>query len=97
MHKNFIRNLLLSLIVLTATAVAAQSVRSRVTLDQAVRRVQAQTDGQVLSAEPRRTGRHEEYRIKVLTPAGHVRVIVVSSEPQDNPAAARSIRRSSGS
>ena len=85
------------LIGLTVTALSAQSVRSRVTLDQAVRRVQVETDGKVLSAEPRRIGRGEEYRIKVLTPAGHVRVIVISSEAgKNNPAAAQSTRRPSG-
>jgi len=97
MHKKFILSLLVSLIGLTATALAAQSVGSRVTLDQAVRQVQTETDGKVLSAEPRRIGRREEYRIKVLTPAGHVRVIVVSSEAgKNNPVPAQSTRRSSG-
>ena len=97
MHKKFILNLVLSLIGLTVTALSAQSVGDRITLDQAVRRVQAETDGRVLSAEPRRMGRHEEYRIKVLTPAGHVRVIVVSSEAgRNHPAATQSTRRSSG-
>lgn len=97
MHTKFILTLVLCLVGLTATALSAQSVGSKVTLDQAVRRVQAETDGKVLSAEPRRIGRREEYRIKVLTPAGHVRVIVVSSEAgKNNPAAAQSTRRSSG-
>jgi hypothetical protein len=72
-------------------------VGSRITLDQAVQRVQAETDGKVLSAEPRRSGQREEYRIKVLTPAGHVRVIVVSSQADKaTPASTRSARRSPG-
>lgn len=97
MHKKFIFGLVVWLVGLTVTTVAAQSAGSGVTLDQAVRRVQAETDGKVLSAEPRRLGRHEEYRIKVLTPAGHVRVIVVSSEAgKNNPTPAQSTRRPSG-
>lgn len=97
MHKKFMACLLSLPIGLTATALSAQSVGSRITLDQAVQRVQAETDGKVLSAEPRRSGQREEYRIKVLTPAGHVRVIVVSSEAgKATPAATRSARRSPG-
>ncbi|MBN8714147.1 MAG: PepSY domain-containing protein [Xanthomonadales bacterium] len=97
MYKKFMTCVLSLPIGLTATALSAQSVGSRITLDQAVQRVQAETDGKVLSAEPRRSGRREEYRIKVLTPAGHVRVIVVSSEAgKPSPAAAQSARRSPG-
>jgi uncharacterized membrane protein YkoI len=50
------------------------------TLEQAVTQVQQDTGGKVLSADPRRVGHHTEYRIKVLTPDGHVRVIVMNSE-----------------
>lgn len=96
MYKKFILVLLASLGAMVAVAVSAQATEPNVTLDQAVRRVQADTDGKVLSAEPRRIGRHAEYRIKVLTPTGHVRVIVVSSEPGKGPAAAQSTRRSPG-
>ena len=97
MYKKFMACLLSLPIGLTANALSAQSVGSRITLDQAVQRVQAETEGKVLSAEPRRIGRREEYRIKVLTPAGHVRVIVVSSEAgKATPAATQSTRRSPG-
>lgn len=73
-----------------AAGASAQSAAPAVTLDQAVRQVQAETEGRVLSAEPRSRGRHTEYRVKVLTPTGHVRVIVVSSEARRGPAATRS-------
>ena len=97
MYKKFMTCVLSLPIGLTATALSAQSVGSSITLDQAVQRVQAETDGKVLSAEPRRIGRREEYRIKVLTPAGHVRVIVVSSEAgKATPAATQSARRPPG-
>lgn len=46
-------------------------------LDEAVRIVQRQTDGRILSAEQVRRGNRIIYRIKVLTPKGHVRVITI--------------------
>jgi hypothetical protein len=52
----------------------------KLTLEQAIAQVQQDTGGTVLSAEPRKLGRRTEYRIKVLTPEGHVQVIVVSSD-----------------
>lgn len=50
------------------------------TLEQAVAKVQDDTGGKILSADPRQLGRRVEYRIKVLTPDGHVRIVVISSE-----------------
>ena len=51
------------------------------TLDQAVIKVQQDTGGKVLSAGQRGVGHRQlRYRIKVLTPDGHVKAIVVSSE-----------------
>jgi len=63
-----------------------------VTLDQAVLEVQQDTGGKVLSAEQRGVGRRQEYRIKVLTPDGHVKVMVVSSESGKNPASSQSTK-----
>lgn len=92
MNKTFIRILLASLGLVGGTLAWAQSAVQKVTLDQAVSQVQADTRGKVLSAEPRHIGRRSEYRIKVLTPAGHVRVVVVPSESKKNPASARSTK-----
>lgn len=68
-------------LALVASPVAAAQPPARVasdlSLDQAVTRVQKETSGQVLSAESRRWDRRTEYRIKVLTPEGHVRVMTV--------------------
>ncbi len=70
----------------TVTMAAAQSDEPDVSMeqtmqrDQAVQKVQRETGGQVLSAEPHHIGRRTEYRIKVLTPQGHVRVMVIPSE-----------------
>jgi len=80
-YKSFI---LVLLTCLPAGVMAAQSPAPTVTLDQAVAKVRQDTGGTVLSAEPRRIGRRLEYRIKVLTPQGHVKVLAVSSEPDKN-------------
>jgi hypothetical protein len=50
------------------------------TLEQAVAHVQNQTGGKVLKADSRNLGRFTEYRIKVLTPEGHVRVVTLRSD-----------------
>ncbi|HTV86450.1 MAG TPA: hypothetical protein VME63_13640 [Dyella sp.] len=62
---------------------------SGLSLEQAVQQVQQREGGKVLSAEPRHIGRRVEYRIKVLTPEGHVRVLAVPAEPGRAPAAAQ--------
>jgi len=64
----------------TAIGVSAQSEEPSVSMDQAVLKVQQDTSGKVLSAEPHRMGRRLEYRIKVLTPQGHVRVMAVPAD-----------------
>ena len=86
--------LLAALIPLAGTA--AQSKQPAVTLDQAVLQVQQDTGGKVLSAESRGIGRRVEYRIKVLTPDGHVKVMAISSEASKNPASARSTKNPPG-
>lgn len=96
MNKTFIRILLALLATTLASLALAQSAGRDVTLDQAVSQVQADTNGRILSAEPRHIGRRSEYRIKVLTPAGHVRVVVVPSEPAKSPASNMSTKNPSG-
>ncbi|MGB5938990.1 MAG: hypothetical protein WBG81_06140 [Rhodanobacter sp.] len=91
-HKNFIPALLISLLAGVCTEALAQSAGSTVTLDQAVLQVQQDTGGRVLSAEQRGVGRRQEYRIKVLTPDGHVKVMVVSSESGKNPSSIQSTK-----
>jgi hypothetical protein len=56
---------------------------SHLTLEQAVARVQNETGGKVLKADSRNTGHVVEYRIKVLTPDGHVRVITLRSDQRN--------------
>jgi ABC-type siderophore export system fused ATPase/permease subunit len=81
-------------LLLVAAAVAAQSSpQGGLSLDQAVVRVQQQVGGKILSAEPRQVSRKVEYRIKVLTPEGHVRVITVPSDATRTPPAAQSTKK----
>jgi hypothetical protein len=59
-------------------ALAQQSM----TLEQAVAKVQKDTGGKVLSADTRlvERGRITEYRVKVLTLDGHVKVVPLRTE-----------------
>lgn len=44
-------------------------------LSNAISGVESRTGGRVLSAEPRRQGDREQYRVKVITPDGRVKYI----------------------
>lgn len=90
-HKSFILALFIFLFAGMSGRALAQSAKA-VTLDQAVLEVQQNTGGKVLSAEQRGVGHRQEYRIKVLTPDGHVKVMVVSSESGKNPASSQSTK-----
>ena len=70
-------SLALALSASPAAYAQAQEKPGELSLDQAVNRAQQETNGQVLSAESRRWDRRTEYRIKVLTPEGHVRVMTI--------------------
>jgi hypothetical protein len=86
--------------LMLATAAAAQqpaaAVASAESLDQAVVQVQQETGGKVLSAEQRHVGRKLEYRIKVLTPEGHVRVVTMTADSARSPSAASSTKKAAG-
>jgi hypothetical protein len=81
--------LLILALLLAAGAASAHAQKSKapkqpLTLEQAVAKVQKQTGGKVLAADTQRRGHTIEYRIKVLTPKGHVRVVPVRTEaPRD--------------
>ena len=89
------KSLLLAALMPVA-AMAVQSTRPTVTLDEAVLQVQQETGGKVLSAESRGVGRRMEYRIKVLTPDGHVKVMAITSEASKNPGSAQSTKNPPG-
>ena len=93
-NKKFTLTLLASTLLGTTAWASAQSAPVEVTLDQAVSQVQRETNGKVLSAEPHRMGRRQEYRIKVLTPEGHVKVMAVPSTSNKSPASSSSIKNS---
>lgn len=67
-------------LLLAGVVHAGPQDKAPLTLEEAVAKVQQETGGKILSADPRRLGRRTEYRIKVLTPEGHVRVIAISSD-----------------
>jgi len=90
------KSMLLAALILFAGTGAAQTAKPAVTLDQAVLQVQQETGGKVLSAESRGVGRRMEYRIKVLTPDGHVKVMAISSEASKNPGSAQSTKNPPG-
>jgi len=54
-----------------------------ISLDQAVQQVRRETGGRVLSADRITQGGRVAYRIKVLTPSGHVRVVVIDAQSGD--------------
>jgi len=93
-HKNFIPALLIWLSMSVVATAGAQS--AAMTLDQAVLKVQQDTGGKVLSAKQRGIGHRQEYRIKVLTPDGHVREMAVSSEASKNPVSTPSTKNPPG-
>jgi hypothetical protein len=92
-HKSFI-TVLLTCLAMSAPVMAAttQSAGPAMTLDEAVLKVQQDTGGRVLSAEPHRVDRKQRYFIKVLKPDGHVQKLVVSPEASKNSAASQSTK-----
>lgn len=84
-HKIFTLALFASMGLGTAMTTSAQSEPPTVTMDQAVLKVEQDTGGKVLSADPHHVGHRVEYRIKVLTPEGHVRVMAIPSETSRGP------------
>ena len=56
-----------------------QNGHEQMSLERAVRQVQQQTHGRILAADSIPNGRNKLYRIKVLTPDGHVRVMQLRS------------------
>jgi len=62
--------------------------RRNSTLPDSVRRVERQTGGEVLKAEPMQQDGHEVYRLKVLTRDGRVRVMQADpNQPANDPPA----------
>lgn len=68
-------------LILALGLAAAPPPDKHLSLDQAVQKVQAKTDGRILSADRVRSGHASKYRIKTLMNDGRVRVIEVDSDP----------------
>ena len=64
---------------LVSSGALAQRASNNSGLDQAIRSAEQRTGGQVLSAEKRRIDGQAKYRIKILTPSGHVRIILIDA------------------
>ncbi|MBD8873332.1 hypothetical protein [Rhodanobacter sp. DHB23] len=62
----------------------AQAKPGDLSLGEAVNKAKLESKGQVLSAESRHYDRRTEYRIKVLTPEGHVQVMNIPSSGSDS-------------
>ncbi|HTI95449.1 MAG TPA: PepSY domain-containing protein [Rudaea sp.] len=73
----------LAIAIFTALFVAGAAWAGQITLQQAIDKVQHETNGKVLSAETKHYGKHTIYRIKVLTRSGQVRVVEVPAEQAD--------------
>jgi hypothetical protein len=67
--------------------------RPNSTLPVSVRRVERQTGGEVLRAEPMQQDGHEIYRLKVLTRDGRIRVMQDDPDQPANDAAAAARKR----
>ncbi len=74
------RVLAIAIVCLAALTAASGAYAAVMTLQDAIAKVEHDTHGKVLSAETKRTGNRSVYRIKVLTPDGHVQVIEVPAD-----------------
>lgn len=64
---------------LVGSTALAQRTPNNSGLNQAIHSVEQRTGGQVLSAEKRRINGQIKYRIKILTPSGLVRIILIDA------------------
>ena len=69
-------------LVFAFAAIAAQAAAvDEVTVQQAVDKIQRETNAKVLSVQTLQVGKRKLYRIKLLTPGGEVRVVDVKANP----------------
>lgn len=69
---------------------------AQLSLEHAVDQVQKQTGGRILAADSIPSGRNKLYRIKVLTPDGHVRVMQLHSNTSGSPDSKSDNKRDKG-
>ena len=78
MRSVLIRRRLLALVA-AAALWSPCLMASEISVQQAVDRVQKETNGKVLGVQTLQVGKRRIYRIKLLTPAGQVRVVDVKA------------------
>lgn len=59
---------------------SGRPAQARITMGDAMKRVQQVFGGRVIQAQPASVNGHEGYRIKILTARGEVRVVYVDGE-----------------
>lgn len=74
------RNLVAIVLIALAGVLAAPAWAAKLTLQQAIAKVERDTHGKVLSAETKHYGSRTIYRIKVLARGGKVKVIEVPAD-----------------
>ena len=77
--KSTLTLLVLLTIAITSPAGHAQRSSNGSGLEQAIRSIEQQTGGRVLSADKRQVDGQPRYRLKVLTPSGRVRIIYIDA------------------
>lgn len=69
--------------LITACLLAAPAAWAKASRDDAAATAQRLTGGRVLSVEQARQQNREVWRVKVVTPAGEVRVVLIDIETGD--------------
>lgn len=67
--------------VVAILAAQVSPAADEITVQQAVDKVQRETNAKVLSVQTLQVGKRKLYRIKLLTPGGQVRVVDVKAKP----------------
>ena len=79
----YTKPILMLIVLLTVAFVSPAGYAQRSSngsgLEQAIRSIEQQTGGRVLSADKRRVDGQARYRLKVLTPSGRVRIIYIDA------------------
>lgn len=78
--SNPVRTIKRSLTLVLALLCSSGACANEVNAQQAIDRVQQETKGKVLSVQTLQIGKRRIYRIKILTPAGQVRVVEVRAD-----------------
>ncbi|MBC6941281.1 MAG: hypothetical protein DWB45_00965 [Xanthomonadales bacterium] len=63
-----------------ACVVASPALARELDVQEAIAQAQQQTQGKVLAVQTLRVGKRKIYRIKILTPAGQVRIVQIAAE-----------------